>query len=160
MSIMLGSGNGFIAALMQATDARVQRADYGFDFAGKNSNSRPWQDGILWARARGIGGQLGSSDLLGGEFGRFENDMTDVLGGAQHKKFIGTSRDSAGAPLGGCVIQAYRTSDDAPAGRCVSDSGGYFECPTFFGAVAHYLVAYKQAGPDIAGTTVNTLIPV
>lgn len=71
----------------------------------------------------------------------------------------GITRDSAGAALGGCIVQLFRTVDDAPFGETTSDGAGNYSIVAPVGG-PFYLVAYKAGAPDVAGTTVNTLIPV
>ena len=70
----------------------------------------------------------------------------------------GITKDSVGSVLGGCVVKLYRTVDDALVGTTMSDvtTGEY----KFYASpyAAHYLVAYKAGSPDVAGTTVNTLV--
>lgn len=57
-------------------------------------------------------------------------------------------------------VQAFRTSDDAYQGAAFSrDDGSYSVGVQQSKATPHYLVAYKAGAPDIAGTTVNTLLP-
>lgn len=69
----------------------------------------------------------------------------------------GVTRDSTGAVLGGCVVQLFRTSDDAIIAEQVSDgSTGAYSFPILVGG-PFYVVAYKAGTPDLAGTTVNTL---
>lgn len=69
----------------------------------------------------------------------------------------GVTRDSAGAALGGCTVQLFRTIDDAFRSEVVSDgSGNYVLYPDVTGPF--YVVAYKAGAPDVAGTTVNTLV--
>lgn len=69
----------------------------------------------------------------------------------------GVTRDSNGSALGSCVVQLFRTPSDVLVCEKVSDvSGNYlFENP---GSGPFYIVAYKQGSPDVAGTSVNTLI--
>ena len=80
-------------------------------------------------------------------------------GGAQMKKIIGVTRDSAGSPLGSVTVQAFLTATDAYVRETVSDAGGYYVLCTQFDGQTHYLVAYKTGSPDVAGTTVNTITP-
>lgn len=69
----------------------------------------------------------------------------------------GVTRDSAGAPLGNCSIDLFRTSNDALACSVQSDgSGNYVSNPVGLGE-KFYAVAYKPGSPDVAGTSVNTL---
>lgn len=74
-------------------------------------------------------------------------------------KITGTTKDSAGAALGNCVVDWFRTSDDAKLDSVTSDANGLFEFRTAGQPPnAYYLVAYKAGSPDVAGTTVNTLV--
>ena len=74
-------------------------------------------------------------------------------------RVTGTTLDSNGAALGGCVVLLFLTATDVLFAATTSDAGGFFEfrsasqSPTML----YYLVAYKAGSPDIAGTTVNTL---
>jgi hypothetical protein len=82
------------------------------------------------------------------------------IGGMSRPYFIrGTCKDSVDAPLGGAVVQGFRTSDDLYVGQIESNSSGVYELPTVYLTDAHYLVAYYDSGTDLAGTTVNTIIP-
>jgi hypothetical protein len=69
----------------------------------------------------------------------------------------GVTRDSASAAVGNCTVELLQSGGDIPTARTVSDaSGNYlFNNP---GSGPFYIVAYKAGAPDIAGTTVNTLI--
>lgn len=70
----------------------------------------------------------------------------------------GVTRDSAGAILGSCVVQLFRTEDDSYQGQTFSDATtGAFTFQILEGG-PFYIVAYKAGGPDVAGTTVNTLV--
>lgn len=70
----------------------------------------------------------------------------------------GVTRDSTGAVLASCVVQLFRTVDDAIQLETASDGSGAF---VFYPGVGgpFYLVAYKAGAPDLAGTTVNTVQP-
>ncbi len=83
------------------------------------------------------------------------------FGGCQSSKFImGQCKRADETPIGGAVVQCYRTSDDMFVSETTTDDNGRYECkcpntPTD----QHYLVAYYNSAIDLAGTTVNTLIP-
>lgn len=68
----------------------------------------------------------------------------------------GTTRDAAEAPLGDCIVDLFRTADDAFMNTTTSDGAGLFAIAAI-GTGPFYLVAYKAGGTDVAGTTVNTL---
>lgn len=72
-------------------------------------------------------------------------------------KITGVTMDSTGAALGSCVVQLFRSSNDLLIEESTSDgSGNYsFTLPI---AGPFYIVAYKAGAPDVAGTTVNTLV--
>lgn len=71
----------------------------------------------------------------------------------------GTTKDSSGVALASCLLDLYRTSDDASMSRTISDGSGAYSFSVGQGQ-RYYIVAYKAGGPDVAGTTVNTLTGV
>jgi hypothetical protein len=75
-----------------------------------------------------------------------------------HRNFAleGVTRDTNSAPLGGVVVQLFRTTDEAFIEQSTSDVNGNYQLSTPY-ADAHYIVAYKAGSPDVAGTTTNTL---
>lgn len=78
---------------------------------------------------------------------------------AVYFRITGTTKDSTGAALGSCVVQWFNTADDRLLSETTSDANGLFEFRTAGQPPnAYYLVAYKQGSPDVAGTTVNTLV--
>jgi hypothetical protein len=82
------------------------------------------------------------------------------LGGSQTRKFIrGVCKNQAGDVLTGAVVQGFRTADDWYIGQAETNDKGEYElgCPQT-PTDQHYLVAYYASG-NLAGTTVNTLLP-
>jgi hypothetical protein len=73
--------------------------------------------------------------------------------------FNGTCRDANGAAISGAVVTSFRTSDCAEGGSTTTNSDGTYSCPTPYLGVAHFLVAYLDTTTDLAGTSINTLIP-
>lgn len=69
----------------------------------------------------------------------------------------GVTRDSTGAALGVCNVTLFRTNDDSIAGRTISDASGNYLIVAS-PALTHYVVSYKAGSPDVAGTTLNTLV--
>lgn len=70
----------------------------------------------------------------------------------------GVTKDSSGVPIGSCQVKLFRTSDDLLMRTTTSDptTGTYsFDA---VGSANMYVVAYKAGSPDVAGTTVNTLV--
>jgi len=72
----------------------------------------------------------------------------------------GVTKNSAGAALAGCAVHLFRTSDDLLIGATTSDGSGNFSFVVANGVTAYYVVAYHAGSPDVAGTTVNTLVGV
>jgi len=69
----------------------------------------------------------------------------------------GVTRDSTGAALPGCTVDMFVTGTDTFIATTVSDGSGNFTLlPPASGP--YYLVAYLAGSPDVAGTTVNTLV--
>lgn len=74
-------------------------------------------------------------------------------------RITGTTKDSTGAALGNCVVDWFNTADDTKLDTATSDANGLFEFRTAGQPPnAYYLVAYKSGSPDVAGTSVNTLV--
>lgn len=70
----------------------------------------------------------------------------------------GITKDSTGAALGAVTVDLLRSPDDAFVGTTVSDGAGNYSLPAP-GSGPFRIVAYKTGSPDVAGTTVNTLLP-
>jgi hypothetical protein len=71
----------------------------------------------------------------------------------------GVTRDNTGAPLGGCTVKLYDTPTDTVLAQTVSDgSGNYAFNLSLYGPF--YCVAYLPGSPDVAGTTIDTLVAV
>lgn len=85
--------------------------------------------------------------LTGGDSNGFERPYS----------ISGVTKDSAGAALGGCRVELFRTADDSSVSHVQSDANGAYIVPAS-NLLQHYLVAYKAGSPDVAGTTVNTLV--
>lgn len=80
------------------------------------------------------------------------------LGNQRFHTLSGVTRDSAGTVLASCVVDMFRTTDDTMVATTTSDGSGAFTLTVSAPAGPFYLVAYKAGSPDVAGTTVNTLI--
>lgn len=69
----------------------------------------------------------------------------------------GVTKDGSGVPLPNCPIVLFRSADDTIAACSSSDANGAYRIDAS-PAIAHYAVAYKVGAPDVAGTTVDTLV--
>ena len=72
----------------------------------------------------------------------------------------GVTKDSSGAPLGGCAVHLFESATDAELAETVSDGAGNYTFALRTNSGFFYVVAYKPGAPDVAGTTVNTLVAV
>jgi hypothetical protein len=79
-------------------------------------------------------------------------------GGVANFVISGVSRDSSGVALGSCTIALMQTGGDILTQTTISDASGNFSFSNP-GSGPFYLVAYKVGSPDVAGTTVDTLLP-
>jgi hypothetical protein len=80
---------------------------------------------------------------------------------ASHQYVLaGVTKNSAGATLGGCTVRLFRTSDNLLMASTTSDGSGNYSFNVGDGTTAYYAVAYLAGSPDVAGTTVNTLVGV
>jgi hypothetical protein len=71
----------------------------------------------------------------------------------------GITKDSTGVALASCVVQLFRTFDDKIMDEVTSNASGVYEFRSASNpSNTHYIVAYKVGSPDVAGTTVNTLV--
>lgn len=163
MSKFLTPNDTFRPSVYYANDDSIRmQIDVWADWK-RNAQIAPWADGLLWPSSSFMSGDL-SNALFGQDVAEMRrwasmSSEADASGGQQRLKIRGITRDSAGTALGSCLVQCFRTSDDLLVSESFSDSGGYFEAPTQYSGSAHYLVCYKGGSPDVAGTSVNTLMP-
>lgn len=72
----------------------------------------------------------------------------------------GVTRDSAGTPLANCSVDLFLTAEDTLVASTVSDGSGNFSFTLAGNSQNYFLRAYKTGSPDVAGTSLNTLIAV
>jgi hypothetical protein len=107
--------------------------------------------GGLWPRASRVVGTASRVVTT-----RWAEPRRDT-GGRSTYLISGTTRNSAGAVLANCQVEAFTTEDDTKRGVCASNSVGAFACPTDVIA-DHYVVAFKPTAA-VAGVTRNDLSP-
>ena len=71
----------------------------------------------------------------------------------------GVTMDATGAPLAGCNVTLFCSNDDTPQSRAVSDGAGNYTLTANVSG-PYYVAAYKAGGPDVEGTTVDTIVGV
>ena len=106
--------------------------------------------------SRGARGHPGVLAIPGDRFGRLHPFRSPKLS-TTTEIISGVTKDSAGASLGSCVVQLFRTPSDTLVAEITSDASGNYSFSNP-GSGPFYVVAYKAGSPDVAGTTVNTLI--
>lgn len=135
---------------------------------GGGRGPRTWRDPnrfeSLWSFGAKVGGGLGGGadgDGVVCEMGHGYEPFSCDGPGCQFKNRIkGSCVDSSDVAVANATVQAFVTSSDAYAGEGISrDDGTYEVLVEQATSTPHYLVAYKVGAPDVAGTTVNTLLP-
>jgi hypothetical protein len=75
-------------------------------------------------------------------------------------KISGQTLDQNGNILANCMCHLFNSATDTlNQPQQLSDGGGNFLF-NVGGSTAFYIVSYKAGSPDVAGTTVNTLVGV
>lgn len=116
--------------------------------------------GALTMERNNLGMQDEDPQVLGQSYrGQIGTVILRSMGVSVNRTITGVTRDSSGVAVGNCLLDLYITGVDTLSQNGVSDASGNF---TFFnpGSGPFYIVAYKVGAPDIAGTTVNTLVGV
>jgi hypothetical protein len=72
----------------------------------------------------------------------------------------GVTKDTAGAAIASATVRLFRASDDALIATTTSDGSGNYSFTVADTSTLYWLEAYKSGSPDIAGTTVRTLVGV
>jgi hypothetical protein len=86
--------------------------------------------------------------------------------GIEHYKSLsfyiigGITKSASGAALPGCAVKLYRTSDDVMVASTVSNASGQYSFSVTSPSTLFYCRAYKTGSPDLAGTTLNTLVGI
>jgi hypothetical protein len=87
------------------------------------------------------------------------NRIYNRVQGSINLYMSGVTRDTNGAVLGGVRVMIFTTSDMAFVGEVTSDSNGVWSILLLKGG-PFFQVCYKAGSPDVAGTSVNTLVPI
>ena len=72
----------------------------------------------------------------------------------------GVSRDKNGSILPNCTMLLFRASDNKFIDSQISDGSGNYSFTTVGPAENYFVNEYLAGSPDVAGTTVNTLIGI
>lgn len=156
---LFSAANSITPTMLIASDIRVD--DEHFPTQSRRGQKYPWEDGMLWPNSRTMQNGMGMiSEDASTNASRFK-PWTEESGTAARKKLIGTTRGPGGTPLGGVNVQAIQAAGGVAAdGTATSDSSGYYEIPVANPTGNYKVDAYLAGSPDVAGTTINTLVPV
>jgi hypothetical protein len=118
--------------------------------------------GSSWSRSSGLtaSSQIAKSDVAPQEIMRTRG--CSALGprvGKFRKTLSVVTKDSAGALLPGATVHCFATATDVEVNETVSDANDAgVEFSQYQDVGNHYCVAYKVGAPDVAGTTINSLV--
>jgi hypothetical protein len=72
----------------------------------------------------------------------------------------GVTRNQRGAPLASVVVDVFDEGTESFLGTATSDSGGNYTVTLTSCSTGVFAVGYLAGSPDVAGTTLNNLVPV
>lgn len=161
--------NGQIDSQYQASelldDTILNPPRWAYRRRSVRSTYDPYRWPSLWPSPGFMSGDPTSPMSSGDDYafggGRLSYEMPSAgIQGTQTTKFIrGSCLDSASAAVADATLDAFITSTDVKDGAGTSFADGTYAVGVQTAGVSHYVVAYKAGSPDIAGTTVNTLVP-
>jgi hypothetical protein len=162
------TGGGFSAQSGSVQPARGEFL-HGPRWQWQSRAPKTWKDKYNWYSRWSFGCRVGYGNPSGSD-GASPRDLSfpDLFEpfscdgeGTQSRNFLrGTCKDSVGTPVANAIVQAFVTATDAFVGEVQGNNDGtYMLGVEQAKTTPHYLVAYKAGSPDIAGTTVNTLLP-
>jgi hypothetical protein len=85
--------------------------------------------------------------------------LADVVSFFEERNYLvsGVTRNAAGVATGGCTVKLFNAATDLLTQTATSDASGNYSFAVDKTQV-WYVVAYLAGSPDVAGTTVNTLV--
>lgn len=136
---------------------------------GGSRGPRTWKDKKRWYSLWSFGCRVGFGDVSGAD-GASPRDLSypDLFEpftcdgeGTQSVNFLkGTCKDASGVAVANAIVQGFVTGTDAYLGEVQGNTDGTYALGVQTSKLTPcYLVAYKAGTPDVAGTTVNTLLP-
>lgn len=122
---------------------------------GKRGGRRMLIDGVQRFEIKPfVNGTANGLKNYGAKFSSAKNKVK------QQWLITGVTKDSTGAVLDNCTVTLFKTIDNMPSATTVSDDNGNYSFSIDGNSQARFAVSYKAGSPDVAGTTVNTLIPI
>jgi hypothetical protein len=157
MSMMLSAG-AVTASFLPRNDDRAQVASY-------SSRWQAFGQDVLWTRTAMSSGQFADTFLSYSGQNIWDPSvrlMSESKAGQRRDQIIGITKDASGVALGNCAVDLFDTTSDVKVDSVVSDASGIYAATVVwmlpYAGQQLYAVAYKAGAPDVAGTTVNTLV--
>lgn len=131
---------------------------------------KTWKDKNWWHSLWSFGCRFSGGGTSGDDFTIIGQSLADIDlfepyscdgEGTQSKNFLrGTCKDSGGTAVANAIVHGFVSATDAFLGQVNGNTDGTY-CLGVETAKSTqcYMVAYKAGSPDIAGSTVNTLLP-
>lgn len=165
MSYLLSAVGGFIQFGIFDEDRTILwRPEWAYQFRGAHLVQFASQYVSLWPASRISSGNsashaamLGQDSCQAGMWGAWELGLSGM--GGPSVFLAGQTLDLNSNPLSSVTVRGFLTSNNLFVGQTTSDANGNYSLGSPYLGVAHYLEAYLPGSPDVAGTTVNTLIP-
>jgi hypothetical protein len=88
----------------------------------------------------------------------FQNNAFQIVSSTVNWILAGVTRGLHGQPLGLCNVFVYDSVTDGFMGSGTSDASGNYTVTLSSSGNNLFAVAYLAGTPDLAGTTVNTLV--
>lgn len=113
---------------------------------------------------RGAGGVVAIPFRIGSPLSNFYGVLNSTSKPFRSKSGIlntilsGVSRNSVGVALGNCRVMIFTSPDNRFVMETTSDINGVWSVYIMVSG-PFYLVEYKKGSPDLAGTSINTLLP-
>ncbi len=150
------SMNGVYPTTLLASDQRALPAR--LQDRGKIS---PWEDGMNWPNSRALGGGMAGPLGQDASMANGRYDVWPLDAGCSGRKTIsGITKDSTGAALAGVSVQITSADSTSEGDVTISDAAGYYLATIQDPGAGFYQIdAYLVGSPDVAGTTVNNIIP-
>lgn len=133
---------------------------------------KTWKDKARWHSLWSWGCRLTGGGEVAGLDGatNISNAMTDADlfepyscdgEGTQSRNFLrGTCKDSVGTAVANAIVHGFVTATHEFVGEVQANNDGTYSLGVQQAKTTpHFLLAYKPGSPDIAGSTVNTLLP-
>lgn len=142
---------------------RSGRRDMSHTRRGEAGWGSRWNWATLWPSSQSMTGDdtawQGSDLATGAAFFQSWSPWQRSMRGNGATKFVqGKCVDANGVAVVANVT-LFLTGSDLMVSEGGTDDKGNYDLPSVYPGANHYVVAYRAGSPDIAGVSVNTLVP-